>query len=93
MLGGVLGPLCHSATQLMVSLNLCSFASNLHGKDEGAVSAQKALQGSQTRRRDILEGTKEDNIFPDDKKLILYPADPLNLSFLATSLGYLVMSG
>ena len=82
MLGGVLRPLCHSATQLMVSLYLCSSASKLYGKDEGTMSAQKALQGSETRRRDMLKRTKEDLIFPNGKKLIFTLLTLLIYNFL-----------
>ena len=35
---------------------------------KGAVSAQKALQGSETEMSGSLEGAKENNIFPDTGK-------------------------
>ena len=37
---------------------------------KGAVSAQKVFQLAKTERRELLEGTTEHNILPDDGSLI-----------------------
>ena len=55
---------------LTVSLYLRSSGSNAQGESralEGHVSAQKALQGSETETRDLLGGREEKSISPDDK--------------------------
>ena len=52
---------------LMVSLFLCSSGSNAQGNLgplKGAVSAQKALQGSETETRELLGGTEANSVFP-----------------------------
>ena len=45
-----------NATHLMVSLNLWSSGSNARGSLKGAVSAQKAIQGSRIETRELLRG-------------------------------------
>ena len=56
-----------SAPHLTVSLYLCSSGSNARGEsrpEKGAVSAQKALQGSETETRELLGGTEENSVSP-----------------------------
>ena len=55
------------ATELTESLFLCSsgsYAEASHGPLKSAVSALKALQGSETETSELLEGTEEKIIFP-----------------------------
>ena len=51
----------------MVSLYLCSSGSNARGEsraEEGAVSAQNALRGSETETRELLGGTERKSVSP-----------------------------
>ena len=47
---------------------------------EGPMSAQKVLKGSKTERRQFLEGTQENNIFPDERLLICPPGHQMQIS-------------
>ena len=64
----VLGPTLRAHQTL--SFHLYRSGSNAQearlGHLKGTVSAQKALQGSETERRELLEGTKENNILPNE---------------------------
>ena len=53
-----------SVAHLTVSLYLCSSGSKARGPEKGAVSAQKALRGSETETRELLGGTEENSVSP-----------------------------
>ena len=46
---------------------------------KGAVSAQKALQGSETETRELLGGTEEKRYFPNEGSLICPPGKSMIL--------------
>ena len=68
---------------LKVSMYLCPEATHeaSQGPLKGAVSAQKAIQGSETKTRELLGGTEEITVSPtgghDCKSIILYLSGPL----------------
>ena len=55
-----------SAANVAVSLFLCSSGSNSRGESRRApaVSAQKALQGSEMETRELLGGMEEKGVYP-----------------------------
>ena len=59
----------------MVTLFLLSFGKQPNRRPtrkplKGAVSAQKALRGSETETRELLGGTEENSVSPDEGSLI-----------------------
>ena len=68
-----------SATHQMMSLYLFRLRSNPRldwGPIKGAISAQKALQVSETKTTDLLGGTTENNKYRDEGSLICSPGKP-----------------
>ena len=70
-----------SATHLTVSLDLCRIRGKRTRRVEGlwrkgTLSAQKALQGSETKTRKLLRGTKESYIFQGVKPF--FKTRPIN---------------
>ena len=58
------GTSMHGMPNLYVLLNISSFGSNLRINVEGAVSAQKLVQGAETETRELQEGREEKRVSP-----------------------------
>ena len=62
----VFGPTLRAHQTLSFHLYLEAMQEARLGHLKGTVSAQKALQGSEKEKRELLEGTKENNILPNE---------------------------